>query len=150
MKPPLRPKWMYELLRVYETMSSYFSNILLKDVRKRLISDTEPLKKKWAAKAGVHSFSMALVQEMATKGVTVNAASSSHIGTDMVNAIRPDVVEKNVVTVPLKRLGKPSEIPSIVAWFANEVGSCATGADFSANGGRHVSWRLGRTVKAKN
>jgi len=60
-----------------------------------------------AAKAGMHGFTMALAQEMATKGVTVNTVSPGYIGTDMVNAIRPDVLEKIVGTVPVKRLGKP-------------------------------------------
>jgi tRNA-dihydrouridine synthase len=40
----------------------------------------------------------------------------AYIGTDMVKAIRPDVLEKIVVTVPVKRLGEPSEIASIIAW----------------------------------
>jgi acetoacetyl-CoA reductase len=48
-----------------------------------------------AAKAGMHGFSMALAQEMATKGVTVNTVSPGYIGTDMVNAIRPDVLGKD-------------------------------------------------------
>jgi acetoacetyl-CoA reductase len=91
-----------------------------------------------AAKAGMHGFSMALAQEMATKGVTVNTVSPGYIGTDMVNAIRPDVLEKIVATVPVKRLGKPSEIASIVAWLASEEGGYATGADFSVNGGLHM------------
>jgi acetoacetyl-CoA reductase len=91
-----------------------------------------------AAKAGMHGFSMALAQEMATKGVTVNTVSPGYIGTDMVKAIRPDVLDKIVATVPVKRLGEPSEIASIVAWLASEEGGYATGADFSVNGGLHM------------
>ena len=91
-----------------------------------------------AAKAGMHGFSMALAQEMATKGVTVNTVSPGYIGTDMVKAIRPDVLEKIVNTVPVKRLGEPYEIASIVSWLASEEGGYATGADFSVNGGLHM------------
>lgn len=91
-----------------------------------------------AAKAGMHGFSMALAQEMATKGVTVNTVSPGYIGTDMVNAIRADVLDKIVASVPIKRLGKPSEIASIIAWLASEEGGYATGADFSVNGGLHM------------
>jgi len=91
-----------------------------------------------AAKAGMHGFSMALAQEMANKGVTVNTVSPGYIGTDMVRSIRPDVLEKIVATVPVKRLGEPSEIASIVAWLASEEGGYATGADFSVNGGLHM------------
>ena len=91
-----------------------------------------------AAKAGMHGFSMALAQELATKGVTVNTVSPGYIGTDMVKAIRPDVLEKIVATVPVKRLGEPSEIASIIAWLASDEGGYATGADFSVNGGLHM------------
>ena len=91
-----------------------------------------------AAKAGMHGFTMALAQEMANKGVTVNTVSPGYIGTDMVRAIRPDVLEKIVGTEPVKRLGEPSEIASIVAWLASEEGGYATGADFSVNGGLHM------------
>jgi acetoacetyl-CoA reductase len=81
---------------------------------------------------------MALAQELAAKGVTVNTVSPGYIGTDMVKAIRPEVLEKIVATVPLKRLGEPREIASIVAWLASEDGSYSTGADFSVNGGLHM------------
>ena len=92
-----------------------------------------------AAKAGMHGFTMALAQEMATKGVTVNTVSPGYIGTDMVKAIREDILEKIVGTVPVKRLGKPEEIASIVAWLASEDGGYSTGADFAVNGGLHMS-----------
>jgi len=91
-----------------------------------------------AAKAGMHGFTMALAQEVAAKGITVNTVSPGYIGTDMVKAIRPDVLEKIVATVPVKRLGEPSEIASIIAWLASEEGGYATGADFSVNGGLHM------------
>ena len=91
-----------------------------------------------AAKAGMHGFTMALAQELANKGVTVNTVSPGYIGTDMVNAIRPDVLEKIVIPVPVQRLGLPSEIASIIAWLASDEGSYSTGADFSVNGGLHM------------
>ncbi len=90
------------------------------------------------AKAGIHGFSMALALEVAGKGVTVNTVSPGYIGTDMVRAIRPEVLEKIVATIPVKRLGEPEEIASIVAWLASEDSGFATGADFSLNGGLHM------------
>jgi acetoacetyl-CoA reductase len=91
-----------------------------------------------AAKAGMHGFTMALAQEMATKGVTVNTVSPGYIGTDMVKSIREDVLAKIVATIPVKRLGEPSEIASIIAWLASNEGAYSTGADFSVNGGLHM------------
>jgi acetoacetyl-CoA reductase len=91
------------------------------------------------AKAGIHGFTMSLAQEVATKGVTVNTVSPGYIGTDMVKAIRPEVLEKIVATIPVRRLGTPEEIASIVAWIASDQAGFATGADFSLNGGLHMS-----------
>ncbi|MEI7564457.1 MAG: 3-ketoacyl-ACP reductase [Burkholderiaceae bacterium] len=90
------------------------------------------------AKAGLHGFTMALSQEVANKGVTVNTVSPGYIATDMVKAIREDVLEKIVSAIPVKRLGLPNEIASICAWIASEDAAFATGADFSLNGGIHT------------
>jgi len=91
-----------------------------------------------AAKAGMHGFTMALAQELANKGVTVNTVAPGYIGTDMVRAIKPEILEKIVNTIPVKRLGTPEEIGSIVAWLASEDSGFTTGAEFSCNGGLHM------------
>ena len=91
-----------------------------------------------AAKAGMHGFTMALAQEVANKGVTVNTVSPGYIGTEMVRSIRPDVLDKIVATIPVKRLGTPEEIASMVAWVSSDEAGFATGADFSVNGGLHM------------
>jgi acetoacetyl-CoA reductase len=91
-----------------------------------------------AAKAGMHGFTMALAQEVASKGVTVNTISPGYIATDMVKKIRQDVLDKIIATIPIKRLGTPEEIASIVAWLASDESGFTTGADFSCNGGLHM------------
>ena len=90
------------------------------------------------AKAGLHGFTMALAQEVASKGITVNTVSPGYIATDMVKAIRQDVLDRIVSTIPVRRLGEPAEIASIVAWLASDDAGFATGADFSVNGGLHM------------
>jgi acetoacetyl-CoA reductase len=90
------------------------------------------------AKAGIHGFTMALAQEVASKGVTVNTVSPGYIGTDMVRAVKPEVLEKIVTTIPVRRLGEPEEIASIVSWLASDESAFATGADFSLNGGMNM------------
>jgi acetoacetyl-CoA reductase len=90
------------------------------------------------AKAGIHGFTMALALEVASKGVTVNTVSPGYIGTDMVRAMKPEVLEKIVATIPVGRLGTPEEIASMVAWLASDDAAFSTGADFSLNGGLHM------------
>ncbi len=90
------------------------------------------------AKAGLHGFTMALAQEVASKGVTVNTISPGYIATEMVQAIRQDVLDKIIATIPVRRLGTPEEIGAMVAFLASEECGFATGADFSLNGGLHM------------
>jgi acetoacetyl-CoA reductase len=90
------------------------------------------------AKAGIHGFTMALAQEVAAKGVTVNTVSPGYIGTDMVRAMKPEALERIVATIPVKRLGTPEEIASIVGWLVSDAAAFSTGADFSVNGGLHM------------
>jgi len=91
-----------------------------------------------AAKAGMHGFTMALAQEVASKGVTVNTVSPGYIATDMVMGVREDVREKIIQSIPVKRLGKSEEIASIVGWLTTDDAGFTTGADFSCNGGLHM------------
>ena len=90
------------------------------------------------AKAGIHGFSMALALEVANNGVTVNTVSPGYIGTQMVRTIRPDVLSQIVSSIPMKRLGEPDEIASLVAWLASDDAGFTTGADYSMNGGLHM------------
>ncbi|HXP51546.1 MAG TPA: SDR family oxidoreductase, partial [Bacteroidia bacterium] len=64
--------------------------------------------------------------------------SPGYIGTNMVMAIREDIREKIVATVPAGRFGKPEEIAGMVAYLASEEGAFITGANMNVNGGLHM------------
>ena len=91
-----------------------------------------------AAKAGMHGFTMALAQEVARKGVTVNTISPGYIGTDMVMAVPEDVRNKIIAQIPVGRLGQPQEIAGLVNYLASDLAGFMTGADFAINGGQHM------------
>jgi acetoacetyl-CoA reductase len=91
-----------------------------------------------AAKAGMAGFSKALAQEVVRKGVTVNTVSPGYVETDMVMAIRAEVREQIVASIPMGRLAKPEEIAAVVAFLASEEAGYITGANISVNGGMHM------------
>ncbi|HEX8964140.1 MAG TPA: beta-ketoacyl-ACP reductase [Rhodocyclaceae bacterium] len=88
-----------------------------------------------AAKAGVIGFTKALAQELATKGVTVNAIAPGYVATKMVMAIREDVLKSIVDSIPMKRLAKPEEIGAACSYLASEPAAYMTGATLNINGG---------------
>lgn len=91
-----------------------------------------------AAKAGMHGFTMALAQEVARKGVTVNTVSPGYIGTEMVMAVPEEVRQKIIAQIPVGRLGKPEEIAALVGFLASQDAAFITGANLAANGGQHM------------
>ena len=91
-----------------------------------------------AAKAGMAGFSKALAQEVVKKGVTVNTISPGYVETDLVMAIRDDVRQRIIDSIPMGRLAKPEEIAAVVAFLASEEAGYITGANISVNGGMHM------------
>ena len=91
-----------------------------------------------AAKAGMAGFSKALAQEVVRKGVTVNTVSPGYVETDLVMAIRSDVRQQIVDSIPMGRLARPEEIAAVVAFLASEEAGYITGANISVNGGMHM------------
>ena len=92
-----------------------------------------------AAKAGVHGFAKALAQEVIRKGVTVNSVSPGYVETDMVKAIRKDVLDKLIAGIPIGRLAQPAEIAALVAFLTSEEAGYITGANIAINGGMYMT-----------
>jgi acetoacetyl-CoA reductase len=88
-----------------------------------------------AAKAGMHGFTMALAQEGASKGVTVNTVSPGYVETAMTLAMDDNVRNAIIGTVPMRRMGMPAEIASAVAFLASDESAYVTGANLPVNGG---------------
>lgn len=91
-----------------------------------------------AAKAGIFGFTKALAHESATKGITVNAIAPGYIGTEMVEAIKPEILQTIIDGIPVKRLGKPDEIARAVTYLAAEESAFITGETLSINGGQFM------------
>ncbi len=92
-----------------------------------------------AAKAGEIGFTKALAQENARVNVTVNAICPGYIGTEMVQAMPQEVLEKRIIPqIPAGRLGTPEEIARCVVFLAADESGFITGSTLTANGGQYM------------
>jgi acetoacetyl-CoA reductase len=93
-----------------------------------------------AAKAGLLGFTKAVAQENASRGVTVNVIAPGYIGTEMVQAVPKEVLEKNILPqIPVGRLGTVEEIARCVVFLAADDAGFITGACLDANGGQYMA-----------
>jgi len=92
-----------------------------------------------AAKAGVHGFSMALAQEVASKGVTVNSVSPGYVDTPMTEEIPDDIKDQIVSGIPMKRMATADEVAQAVGFLCEDRTDYITGANLPVNGGMYMS-----------
>jgi acetoacetyl-CoA reductase len=92
-----------------------------------------------ASKAGDIGFTKALALENANKGITVNAICPGYIATEMVKAVRKEVLENAILPqIPVRRLGEPEEVARCVVFLASDDAGFITGSTLSANGGQYM------------
>lgn len=88
-----------------------------------------------AAKGGVIAATKALAQEVAKKGVTVNAVAPGFIKSDMTADLDEATLKRQI---PAERFGKPEEVASLIAYLASPDASYITGEIISINGGLYT------------
>ena len=91
-----------------------------------------------ASKAGLIGLTKALAQEMASRGITVNAVAPGYIATDMTKDLPEEVKQKIMASIPMARMGKPEDIAAAVKFLASEDAAYITGQVIAVNGGMYM------------
>jgi len=71
----------------------------------------------FASKAGVDAMTVTWSKELSRNQIRVAGIAPGYLNTEMVAAVNPEVLEKIVDQVPVKRLGEPWEIASTVRFI---------------------------------
>jgi 3-oxoacyl-[acyl-carrier protein] reductase len=88
-----------------------------------------------ASKGGIDGLTRCLAKELAARKVRVNAVAPGMIETDMSEVVRGLAGDRLKEIIPLKRVGQPEEIASVVTFLASDDSSYLTGQVLRVDGG---------------
>jgi len=88
-----------------------------------------------ASKGGVIAFTKSTAKEFASRNIRVNAIAPGFIETEMTAILPEAVVAKYLESIPLKRMGKISDVANLCLFLASEEASYITGQTINIDGG---------------
>jgi NAD(P)-dependent dehydrogenase (short-subunit alcohol dehydrogenase family) len=90
-----------------------------------------------STKAGIIGLTKTLAREAGKFKVTVNAIAPGFIDSKMTRKIPHDILEKQIETIPLRRMGIPTEVARIVLFLSTDEAAYITGQVIRVNGGAY-------------
>jgi 3-oxoacyl-[acyl-carrier protein] reductase len=76
-----------------------------------------------------------MAMELGRNGITVNCLAPSLINTDIIKTVPEELKAKMVSAVPVRRIGEPEEVASMVAFLAGEEAGYVSGQCIKITGG---------------
>lgn len=86
-----------------------------------------------ASKAGLIGLTKTVARELASKNITCNAIAPGFIKTDMTKKFEGD--ERLTVSIPLGRMGEPSDVAELAAFLCSPAAGYITGEVIRVDGG---------------
>jgi len=91
-------------------------------------------------KAGIQNFTKGLGQQLAEKGIRVNAVAPGPIWTPLIPATMPvERAESHGESTPMGRAGQPAEVAPAYVFFASQESSYITAEMLAVTGGKPTS-----------
>jgi len=88
-----------------------------------------------ASKGGLIALTKTVAKELAGRGVTCNAIAPGFIETAMTAELRGDRKAELLTSIPLKRVGQPSDVSKLAVFLASDWASYLTGEVIKVDGG---------------
>ncbi len=88
-----------------------------------------------ASKGGLISLTKSVAKELAGRNVRANAVAPGFIETKMTEKLSPDVQQKMLEAIPMKRFGKPEDVANVVLFLASDASAYMTGQTLTVSGG---------------
>lgn len=91
-----------------------------------------------SSKAGIIGLTKTIAQEVGSRNITVNAVAPGFIETDMTAKLPPEIRDKMLASIPLKRMGQPADIAAAVKFLVSGEAAYITGQVIDVNGGMYM------------
>lgn len=91
-----------------------------------------------AAKTAIEGFTRTLAMECGRKNITVNCIAPGMVNTDILKSIPADIMQQKINSIPMQRLGEPSEVAAVASFLASDDSSWVTGNCILCCGGQKM------------
>lgn len=86
------------------------------------------------SKFAVNGFTLSLARELGPQGIRVNAVAPGVTNTDMMKAVPEQYIKPLIASIPLQRLGEPTDIANAFVYLASDLGGYVTGQILHVDG----------------